>query len=925
MRLHRVRRAGALIAVVAGALVGLPLSAAATGVPAVVPSAPSKPFGVAGTHQIAFEWVAPAVGGTSPINDYIVQTSTNGGAWATRADGVRTATTVTIAALAPSSTVRLRVAAKSAAGQGAWSPSSDATRPLTVPGAPTAVTASPLDAALSVSWLPPASDGGSAVTSYTVRYRSTATKAHSITPRIVGGTGARITDVPWQVEVELSNGTELCGGTLVDTQWVVTAAHCATGQTPSSVKVHSGIALRSSMSTANALSVDRVIVHPSWNSNTNQNDVALLHLTTPANGTPIGLFTDVTGPTAGTAAIISGWGTLTSGGALPDQVQRATIQVLSSPGGACGLYGADFDPGVMLCGGVPGGGVDTCQGDSGGPLVVNVSGAWKLAGVTSFGNGCADVDFPGVYTRVTSFVHWIQGYVTATWPSITVSCSAASCTHVTIPSLANADTIQVQVVPRNAFGLGTPSAIAGPFTVGARAYTLPGAPQHVVAEPHDRRVHVSWSPPASTGGTAVVDYVVSNGATSRLVGSGARSLDIGNLANGAVVSYTVSAVNIVGRGPASTSTTPVTVGNTVYVSRSSIRLMDTRATGTTADGVAQYTGAVRPNATRRVQIGGRGSIPVAVRAVVVNVLVVAPAARGSLTLYACGGARPARPNVQFGAGGDTTALVVTALSPTGALCITSSTPTHLAIDAQGWFPTAAPYVVVPTARVVNSTRSARSTLTFPVVARAGVPSTVKAVVVAVTARSSAAGSVVVYPCSATRPSAASVSTGANRLNGNLLVLTPSTTGTLCLYTASSTAVTVDLVGYLPTDAQFTALPPRRLVDSRAVGVTVDGLYARVGTRAAKAGLAVKVLGRAGVPVDASTVAVTFTVVAPTAAGIIRVVPCGSSTTGTNISYSAGQTVTNTVIARVGTAGKVCLASTVATDVVVDLVGWFPRL
>jgi hypothetical protein len=915
--------------VVAGALISLPLSAAATSAPAVMPSAPSapsKPFGVAGTHQIAFEWVAPAVVGTSPITDYIVQTSTNGGAWATRADGVRTATTVTIASLAPTSTVRLRVAATSAAGRGAWSPLSDATRPLTVPGAPTAVTASPRDTALSVSWLPPASDGGSAITSYTVRYHSTTTKAHSITPRIVGGTGVRITDVPWQVEVELSYGTELCGGTLIDTQWVVTAAHCATGQIPASVKVHSGTTLRSSMSAANALSVDRVIVHPSWNSGTSQNDVALLHLTTPAGGgTPVGLYTDVTGPTAGTSATISGWGTLTSGGVLPDQVQRATIQVLSSPGATCGLYGPDFDPSVMLCGGAPGGGLDTCQGDSGGPLVVNVSGAWRLAGITSFGNGCADVDFPGVYTRVSSFASWIQGYVSATWPSVTVSCGAANCTHVTIPSLTNADTIQVQVVPRNAFGLGTPSANAGPFTVGPGVYALPGAPQHLVVEPHDRRVHLSWSPPAANGGTAVIDYVVSNGVTSRFVGSGARSLDIGNLANGAVVSYTVAAVNIMGRGPASASPTPVTVGNTGYVSRSGIRLMDTRATGTTADGVAQRTGAVRPNATRRVQIGGRGSIPMSVRAVVVNVVVIAPGARGSLTLYACGGARPARPNVQFGAGIDATALVVTALSSTGALCIVTSTPTHVAIDAQGWFPTAARSVVVPTTRVVNSTRAARSTLTFPVVARAGVPSTVKAVVVAVTARSAAAGSVVVYPCSATRPSAVSVSTGANRLTGNLLVLAPSATGTLCLYTSSTAAVTVDLVGYLPIDAQLTPLSPRRLVDSRTVGATVDGLYARVGTRAARAGLAVKVLGRAGVPIDASTVVVTFTVVAPAAGGIIRVVPCGSSTTGINISYSAGQTVTNTVITRVGTAGKVCLASTVAADVVVDLVGWFPRL
>jgi len=134
-----------------------------------------------------------------------------------------------------------------------------------------------------------------------------------------------------------------------------------------------------------------------------------------------------------------------------------------------------------------------------------------------------------------------------------------------------------------------------------------------------------------------------------------------------------------------------------------------------------------------------------------------------------------------------------------------------------------------------------------------------------------------------------------------------------------------VVGYLPTNSLFTATAPRRLVDSRASGSTYDGLYAKIGTRAAKAGLGVKVLARAGVPGDASTVAVTITVVDPGAAGYVKVAPCGASTTGVNITYAAHQTITDTVLSRPGTAGKVCLASNQSVDVVVDLVGWFQRL
>ena len=101
-------------------------------------------------------------------------------------------------------------------------------------------------------------------------------------------------------------------------------------------------------------------------------------------------------PPDGALAVVSGWGTLTPGGSLPSQLQA--VEVFITPRAACDRAYADYD-GItdnMICAAVPGGGKDACQGDSGGPLVVR----GLLVGVVSWGIGCAEADFPGVYSNV---------------------------------------------------------------------------------------------------------------------------------------------------------------------------------------------------------------------------------------------------------------------------------------------------------------------------------------------------------------------------------------------------------------------------------------------------------------------------------------------------------------------------------------------
>jgi trypsin len=105
---------------------------------------------------------------------------------------------------------------------------------------------------------------------------------------------------------------------------------------------------------------------------------------------------------------VTGWGTLSEGGPTPDILQTVNVPLLTNPQ-VSALYGMTIT-GDQLGAGVLGtGGRDSCQGDSGGPLTVPVGGVAKLAGVVSWGNGCAQAQFPGLYARVSSF----EPYITA--------------------------------------------------------------------------------------------------------------------------------------------------------------------------------------------------------------------------------------------------------------------------------------------------------------------------------------------------------------------------------------------------------------------------------------------------------------------------------------------------------------------------------
>lgn len=265
-------------------------------------------------------------------------------------------------------------------------------------------------------------------------------------PRIVGGTEIDISQAPWQVRVGYG-----CGGTLVHRRWVMTAAHCVDGERAEDLRVWSGLGDTALMTDANALRVTRMKVHPRWDPETFAYDIALLRLGAPAAGRPVRPYHESAGPRAGTSGFISGWGFQSSGGVLQQQLNGAELSVLTGRSGTCGEYGADYVAEIMLCAGNEGDTIDACQGDSGGPLAVQVGGNWYVAGITSFGVGCATPGYPGVYTRVSRLVPWIARTMGWSEPTV-VDCRVDSCTTVTISGLDTGTGYLYRMRARNTAG-----------------------------------------------------------------------------------------------------------------------------------------------------------------------------------------------------------------------------------------------------------------------------------------------------------------------------------------------------------------------------------------------------------------------------------------------------------------------------------------
>ncbi len=229
--------------------------------------------------------------------------------------------------------------------------------------------------------------------------------------RIIGGQDAGRTEWPWAVALVSKKvfpyDGQFCGGTLIKSDWVVTAAHCLPGET---IKTFDVIAKIYDLTEDNGqrVSVKRIIVHPGYSDDSKDNDIALLQLAKPVLNAKVLSLVNGTSSLVDVQATAVGWGTLGEGeDNRPGALQEVVVPIKSDA--ACRrAYGDDVITSSMMCAGYSNGKRDTCQGDSGGPLVVKQAGKWVLAGVTSWGKGCGRAGYYGVYTRVSKFTNFIK-------------------------------------------------------------------------------------------------------------------------------------------------------------------------------------------------------------------------------------------------------------------------------------------------------------------------------------------------------------------------------------------------------------------------------------------------------------------------------------------------------------------------------------
>jgi len=250
-------------------------------------------------------------------------------------------------------------------------------------------------------------------------------REESLQVRIVGGNEARPGDYPGAVSISFrkADGSlfSFCGGSLIAARWVMTAAHC-------DVRVGDVVIVgRHDLTSAagSEIPVSEVFNHPSYDSGTSDNDIALVRLSQDAAG--VGAFALATdqvefGPAGGDLTVV-GWGLLEEGGDASDVLMEVTVPISFQP--LCEMQYAQAGvaiTGNMLCAGGPG--QDSCQGDSGGPALVvdTVSGIERVAGVVSFGIGCARPTFAGVYTRVANYLEWIEDTSGVTSPPVCAAC-----------------------------------------------------------------------------------------------------------------------------------------------------------------------------------------------------------------------------------------------------------------------------------------------------------------------------------------------------------------------------------------------------------------------------------------------------------------------------------------------------------------------
>jgi hypothetical protein len=311
-------------------------------------------------------------------------------------------------------------------------------------------------------------------------------------------------------------------------------------------------------------------------------------------------------------------------------------------------------------------------------------------------------------------------------------------------------------------------------------------------------------------------------------------------------------------------------------------------------------------------------------AVVMNVTAADSTANGFVTVYPCDIARPTASNLNYTRAQVVPNLVTVALAASAKVCFYTHTPTHIIADLSGWYVLGAGtgYQAQAPVRLFD-TRSGAGAAPVPaggvytVDLTDDVLATAEAVTMNVTVVDpAAAGFLTVYPCDAPRPLASNLNFVAGQTVPNLVTVQIGAGRAVCLHANAPTNLVVDVAGwYAAAGKPVVAVTPTRLLDTR------DGTGGWLNPLAAGQTIDLGVAGTVGIPGGAGAVVLNVTATGASAGGYVTVFPCGSEPPlASNLNVTAGETVANAVLARLGD-GAVCFYASTPVHLVVDVAGY----